>query len=1048
MKQHETYSVLITDEEKGKRGTGTLFYTEGSEHFYVLTCAHVIYTSDAVKLQILIQGEDDSIELTAGKTQFHFSPIDHPTLIGNESTHTCDIAVIECKVGDLPFSPTKYALYPMTNGERVIAVGYPNGIAGPVYYQQADLKAEVMRIDESQPYFVIRVDDASVNTADRYGELKGLSGSPVWDEQNLQKDVYLFGGLIAFGVGNNISMGRVNVMNARLLQSLMRDEFGIKIKTINPMIPESDIAPGYEEQEEFSDEQIVRAGWIENERRKAHTYIDSLQLLKATETLRAAISNKEFEKCSVEQKYSLYAMLLEAYRLARDFDVYDSLVEEMHSRGIYSDREDLTEAIRFYEALDNDKAEEYIRKALEKNPEGNQERVVALAVRAAKEENAGLSILSEVLGSRDQLLLKPKDDEEEEGIYQILGYILTNVFKETGRAIRCLNRAFQINGNSIILETLGITYYLHSIRDAFIEVGSDRIDQSKIEIAEIEKARDSLLRVFSSADEVWMKGTFKRAGLQIFKCFYFMHDNFRIYKHYHDVMKYFEFPDRETKRDIQICYLETAFRKEEINFEEFDALTDFDRQFFKLLILLEKPMMLFNGGLAVSADISEAELMDILKYGEKQLQDLTESKTDDRLGFDGIHTTFANLYGNGILRYKWNAIDEVKRHCNAIVNPHAAEPMKIYIDELQAVDLNSIERRYEKYFEKHQDVITYCEWIRFYIRHGWIDRAKDLYESVFNERQYLIEDQPEYFYRSYVDFIMTNRLDITPAIRCFVENRNSFKDIFIYMSFEMDLNFCTVTFNDPDRMIADASVLLNEGLYTQRDYDEKCLIINMLNCRPNVAEKYAAWAKGAYPEVGSFAERMLLVWKGAPIEQNRHWHSMKTYKIEDMVNFYKNESWTRNPEEILAECNTAQKKEIVVDLWTLYLFTKDNLLNVFDAFKTIYVTHNTVSMALQEINQVSDDDIRKLLIPLQTAPNVRILSPTLEQQLQVRDDTYEFMEIHSACLLAQELNCPAFVGENRFEIPEKLRSKVVRPHNIDAVMECVLGVRLIDVKKC
>lgn len=1038
MKQHEAYSVLITDVEKGKRGTGTLFYTEGSEQFYVLTCAHVIYTSDAVKLHLLIPSEEESRELTAVKDQFHFSPIDHPTVIGNESTHICDIAVIECEVGDLPLSPTKYALYPMTNGERVIAVGYPNGMEGPVYYQQVDLKAEVMRAHESQPYFVIRVDDASVNTADRYGELKGFSGSPVWDEQNLEKNIYLFGGLNAFGAGSNISMGRVNVMNARLLQSLMRDEFGINIETRIPMIPESDIAPGFEETEESSDEQIVRAGWIENERRKAHTYIDSLQLLKATETLRGAISNKEFEKCSVEQKYSLYAVLLEAYRLARDYDVYDDIVEEMHSKGIYSDREDLTEAVRFYEALDNDKAEKYIKTAIEKNPEGNQERVVALAIRAAKEKNADISILSEVLGNRDQLLLKPKDDEEEEGIYQILGFVLADVFKETGRAIRCLNRAFQVSGNSIILESLGITYYLHSIRNAFVEVDSDRIDQSKIEISEIEKARDALLRVFSSADEMWMKGTFKRAGLQIFKCFYFMHDNFRIYKHYHDVMKYFEFPDKETKRDIQICYLETVFRKEPVKFEEFDAITDFDRKFFELLILLEKPMMLFNGGLAVDADISEAELLETLRIGEKQLQDLRESKIDDRLGFDGIHTTFANLYGNGILRYKWNAIGEVKRHCKAIANTRAVEPMEIYIDELQADDLNSIEQHYKEQFEKNKDVATYNEWIRFCIRHGWIRKAKELYESVFTERQYLIKDQPEYFYRSYVDFIMTNRFDITSAIRCFVENRNAFKDIFIYISFEMDLNFCTVTFNDPDRMIADASVLLDEGLYTQRDYEEKCLIINMLNCRPNFAEKYAAWAKGANPLQGSFAERMLLVWKGIPVEQNAHWHSMKTYKIEDMVEFYMNESWTRNPEEILAECNTAQKKEIVVDLWTLYLFTKDDLLSVFGSFKTVYVTHNTVSMALQEINQVNDDDIRKLLVPLQTAENVKFLSPTLEQQLEVRDDTYEFMEIHSACLLAQELNCPAFVGENRFKIPEKLRSKVIRPHNIDTVMECIL----------
>ena len=91
-----------------------------------------------------------------------------------------------------------------------------------------------------------------------------------------------------------------------------------------------------------------------------------------------------------------------------------------------------------------------------------------------------------------------------------------------------------------------------------------------------------------------------------------------------------------------------------------------------------------------------------------------------------------------------------------------------------------------------------------------------------------------------------------------------------------------------------------------------------------------------------------------------------------------------------------------------------------------------------------DDDIKKLLIPLQIASNVKFLSPTLEQQLEVRDGTYDFMEIHSACLMAQKLNCPALVGEKRFEIPEKLRKNVIRPHNIDTIMESVLGKTSIE----
>lgn len=1043
MEQHEAYSVLITD-NKGKRGTGNLFYTEGSESFYVLTCAHVIYTAQSVTVHILIPTDSGAEEqtLTANKNQFHFSPIDEAELIDDNSKHTCDIAIIECPIGDIPLQPTKYSMYPMTSGERIVAIGYPHGEETTLYYQQDELSAVVHRAQSNQDYFLIRVDDTYLNAADREAELKGFSGSPVWDEEKIKNKQYLFGGLISAGFGSNVSRGRVTVMNARLLQSLMKDEFGITIETRLPLVPDSDIAPGYEE--ESSDKLIVRAGWIENERRKAKTYIDTLQLKKAVDSTRAAIDNTEFSKCNIEQKYSIYAIHLEAYRLARDYDIYDSIVEEMHRASIHNDREDLAEAVRYYEAWDLDKAEEHIKKALEKNPDGNEERVLSVAIRAEIDQNADVSVLSSIIGDKDQLLFKPQSKEEEEGLYQILGYVLGKRFKETGRAIRCLNRSYQVSGNPIILETLGIAYYFHSIRDAFIEEGKDRIDPQKIYQGEIEKARDALLRVFSAADEMWLKGTFKRAGLQVFKCFYFMRDNFRIFKHYHDVMKYFEFPDKETKRDIQICYLDVAIKKEPQNFDDFDALTENDKKFFELAQLLEVPMRAFNCSITVDAPITEGELFSTLTEAEKRLQELIDTQTDDRLGFDGIHGTLINLYGNGILRYKWRAISDAERHRAVIKNPLAGESFDIYLEELQTWNIGYIGNKYRAFFEEHNDIISFEEWAHFYIRHGLFDKAKELYESVFEERQYLIKDQPEYFFRSYIDFILSHQYNLLPAIKCFVEYRNEFKDIFISMIFEMDLNFATVTFNNPDQMIEDTEILLNEGLYTQQDYDEKCLIVNMLNCRPAFAEKYAAWAKGANPLNSTFAERMLHVWKGASIEQNPHWKSMKSKPIKELVELYKNEDWHRAPQKILQECNTAENKEVVVDLWTLYLLMKDNLLGVFGAFKTVYITHNTVSMALQEINQVVDEDIKKVLIPLQIANNVKFLSPTLEQQLEVRSLDYDFMEVHSACLLAKELNCPALVGEYRFPIPESLQAKVIRPTNIDKMMSCVLGMPAIE----
>lgn len=221
-------------------------------------------------------------------------------------------------------------------------------------------------------------------------------------------------------------------------------------------------------------------------------------------------------------------------------------------------------------------------------------------------------------------------------------------------------------------------------------------------------------------------------------------------------------------------------------------------------------------------------------------------------------------------------------------------------------------------------------------------KTKELYDSVFDERKYLIEDQPEYFYRSYIDFTLAHQFDLTPALRCFVEHSDEFKDIFIYMSFEMDLKFATCTFNDPDQMLDDVKILLDEGLYTEADYNEKCLIINMLNCRPVQAEQYAGWAHGMHPLLSSKYERMLLVWKGAQVMPNTHWNSMQQWIASQMFDVYKKEKWLRNPKDILFESCTSENKAIVVDLWTLYFFVKVQAQEVMSHFKTIYITYECI----------------------------------------------------------------------------------------------------------
>lgn len=1030
MEKHEAYSVLITD-DKGRRGTGTLFYAASSHFFYVLTCAHVIYNAQSVTIHILIPTDRDPVErsVLVGKEQFHFSPIDEVTVIGDQSIHTCDIAVIECDVGDIPLKPTQYSIYPMTTREKVMALGYPQG-EGPVYYQQDQLSATVVKVLEKENYFLIRVDETFLNSADREAELKGFSGAPVWDEAKIDENNALLGGFIAVGMETNINRGRIKVMNAKYVQSLMREEFGIYMQNRIPDVTDAEIAPGYQEFAESSDQLVVRECWIENERRKGQTYVDGLQLKKAIEVTRAAISNTEFQKCSSDQKYKIYAVLLEAYRLARDFNIYDQIVEEMHRAEITNEREAVIEAIRYLETLDYDRAEEYAEIALEKNPEGNEERVIFAVIQASKNKDADVSMLSEFIGTNDQLLIKPKDEQEEEFIYQILGFILGNRFKDTGRAIRCLNRAFQISGNYIILESLAVSYYLHSLRNAYIEEGRDCIDPFRIDQDAIAKGRDAFLRVLSAADEMWLMGTIRRVGPLMFKCFYFMHDNFRIYKHYHDMIKYFEFPDREMLRDIQLCYLEVALEKETVNLDDFDGLTEYDKKFIGLTNLLRYPLRLFDGGIHVPASMQESELFQLIGEGERRLQELIDTQTDDRLGFDKIHQDFINLYGNGILRYHWSALSEIKRHAAAIKHPLETEVLQLYIRELELDDFARSEKEYNDYFEGKRDVISFNQLCHFYTRHGKIEKTKELYDSVFKERRHLINNQAEYFYREYIMFYMEHHYDLTAPLKCFVEHGDEMKDVYLRMLFEMDLNFATVTFNNPNYMLENVKTLLDEGLIELSEYNCRCLIINMLNCKPHEAEKYANRENECNPSRLSEYERMLFVWKGHQVVHDARWNSMQEYTLEQLCDIYTRESWLLPVCSVMEQYRLKKRKAIVVDLWGLYILQKIKAPAIMDYFEKVYITHNTILMALQEISKVNDGDVRKVLTYIQTSKNVIIQSPTIKDQLEVRTQGAKYTEMHQVLLLAELLDCPALVGEFRYLIPERFQCRMIRPNCI------------------
>ena len=316
-----------------------------------------------------------------------------------------------------------------------------------------------------------------------------------------------------------------------------------------------------------------------------------------------------------------------------------------------------------------------------------------------------------------------------------------------------------------------------------------------------------------------------------------------------------------------------------------------------------------------------------------------------------------------------------------------------------------------------------------------------MYDSVFDEHRFLLENQSEYFYREYILFYMEQGYDLTAPIRCYVERGEEIRDCYLKMLLEMDLEFASVTFNNPEYMLDNAKILFDEGLISLQDYRQKCLIINMLNCRREEAEKFADPTHEENPLLASEYERMLFVWKGHRVVPDCHWDSMQKWSLDQLNTIYVNETWQKPVKEILERCGTGERKAIVVDLWAVYWLLKTDLSGIMDCFEKVYITHDTISMALQEINKVNDNDIRIALLNFEKAGNVII--PGLKDQLELRSPDFKYMEIHQVLLLAEILNCPALVGEFRFSIPDRFKNRVIRPIHGGEMYSCMNSVLVI-----
>lgn len=95
--------------------------------------------------------------------------------------------------------------------------------------------------------------------------------------------------------------------------------------------------------------------------------------------------------------------------------------------------------------------------------------VYASISRAYAEDAPVEETIGKFLDEKECLTIKIEDMETEAHVYQMLGYVYGEHYKQYVKSVRCLNRAYRLGQDHAVLESLGCAYHLLAIHDALKE---------------------------------------------------------------------------------------------------------------------------------------------------------------------------------------------------------------------------------------------------------------------------------------------------------------------------------------------------------------------------------------------------------------------------------------------------------------------------------------------------------------------------------------------------------------------------------------------------
>lgn len=1054
----QEYSVFITDEKRTSSGSGVLFYPGSRNRLYIFTCAHVLdgleepfqmYSLFPVnREQEIYQVE----KLEATREQVKYSPIDKVSESAEGViVHSIDAAVICLEIKEeISFETTDYVIGEVHKGDGVLAQGFPGSeteIEELLNYVEGTY-GRILHNAKDKEVLLWQIEDTHVDSGNRVYELNGFSGSPVW---SLEADEKTIVGLFTSGVGRSIYRGKVHALKMEAIRSIMKIFFQIRMESRILGIPNEEIAPQKDNPTYISKEvqpeiRNLYDEWLVVQTEKVRAYIDDVKFQNAIDTAKMAIKDQRFEKCSKKVACTHIKHLLYCYEACLLDDEYEALEQEMQKRGFLEGHDPLRwitfnfgkkqfkETIAFTEAL------------LQKGDLDERVKIVAevyASISRAYVEDAPVEeTIGKFLDEKECLNIKIEDMGTEAHVYQMLGYVYGEHYKQYVKSVRCLNRAYRLGQDHAVLESLGCAYHLLAIHDALKE--DHTIEIEKVDRSSLYKARECFLILLDKADELYLRAMMKREGGILYDTFFFEQDNYRILTLYPILIKNSP-DDAKMKRDFEMRYAKTVCQYGQIDLTQFHHLTKADK--ILLSILKEEQDALHRLDFTNSEDLRRISNLDKKLYNviDKVEQNLAKIDEKEQLL---VRALLLNLYRWGKYLFGWNIIFNMERHLE-FIQKNGKEEMAITFENFIyecSHEPEEAEERYIHSWEKNPCFELWKEILQFYKRNHMLDKADAMFESLFTEHTEYVESEPEYAFRAYIGYIIDYQRDLKKALHFYLLHKNEMKDEIVRELWESELMMCTNSFNNPDEFVEMRNVLVEQGLMSENEFHRISLIAYMCNLDSENAWKHFSKENPMFGEFGQIENEgvfltkegaQFLVWqKKYPPHMEREWRGINIQGANAAKALFEQEEWHLSPKSIANKLQYEIHKSIAIDVWGLYILAVEEKLELLEQFDSIYVTHFSVCRMLEEITHFKNENIEVILAYLESAEHVKLQSPNFETQLRIRENV-KYYEPCSTVAMAIEAEIPAIIGEPMLiqSLIDGFKNYIVRPDDLEKMME-------------